>query len=128
MSANKFYHSKWFIIIVILIIIFFLYQIWHDYYNQADLRQEIMHLKDQMVLYDDEQTALIDTLSYVQSRDFIEIEARSKLNMRKPGEQIIIVSSDDDIQNVLQGRDQTMINTNNEQSNLKRWWSYFWPQ
>ncbi|OIO46989.1 MAG: hypothetical protein AUJ28_01495 [Parcubacteria group bacterium CG1_02_37_51] len=128
MPTAKFYQSKWFIIFLILIIVFFLYQIWQDYYQQHDLRQEIIHLEDQLLSVTEEQQALAETMAYVQSDDFVEIEARTKLNLRKPGEQIIIVSNDDDIQRLMEqsGTNGSYFNQE-EQSNLRRWWSHFWP-
>jgi len=126
-SAGKFYQSKSFILLIILIIIFFLYQIWQDYYQQGDLRKEIMRLEDQLSLISDEQTDLVDTLAYVQSDDFVEIEARTKLNLRKPGEQIIIVSSNDDIQSLVDGDSaNSYFSDNNERSNFSKWWHHFW--
>lgn len=121
-----FYYSKWFLIICLVIIILFSWSAIGDYYRQDDLREDITDLNQEIEDLAKQQIDLIDTLAYVQSSDFIEIEARTKLNLRKPGEKIIIVSNSDDIER-LQSDNQVNINKliDTGQSNFKRWLQYF---
>lgn len=121
-----FYYSKWLLIICIVIIIFFSWSAVRDYYRQDDLRQDIIKLNQEIEDLAKQQIDLTDTLAYVQSSDFIEIEARTKLNLRKPGEKIIIVSNSNDIER-LQLDNQANINKliDTGESNFKRWLQYF---
>ena len=96
--VKSFYYSKWFILVIFIVIVFFLISAIKDYYSQEDLRDDISTLESQISNLQDEQYDLSETLSQVQGEDFVENEARTKLNLRKPGENIIIVSNDKDIQ------------------------------
>jgi len=107
-------------------VVFFCYASIRDYYNQDDLREDIDKLDQQIDSLKVEQTDLQDTLQYVQSDDFIEIEARTKLNLRKPGEKIIIVSNSEEIAGLTKS-EQIGIRSLLEptESNYQHWWQYF---
>jgi cell division protein FtsB len=123
---KKFYYSRWFIILCLLVVVFFVYASLRDYYNQDDLRDDIEKLGEQIESLKTEQSDLQDTLAYVQSDDFVEIEARTKLNLRKPGEKIIIVS-DSAALTELNETDSPGIKSllTPSESNYQRWWQYF---
>ena len=76
-----------------------------------------------------EQYDLVETLAQVQSDDFIETEARTKLNLRKPGENVVIVSSDEDIQKFTDKSGGIGIKDllDESESNMQRWWELFFP-
>ena len=125
--VKSFYYSKWFILVIFIVIVFFLVSAIKDYYSQEDLRDDISTLESQISNLRDEQYDLSETLSQVQGEDFVENEARTKLNLRKPGENIIIVSNDKDIQEFNKNTvDSGIKNLLAEQeSNFSLWWKYF---
>jgi len=125
--VKSFYYSKWFILVIFIVIVFFLISAIKDYYSQEDLRDDISTLESQISNLRDEQYDLSETLSQVQGEDFVENEARTKLNLRKPGENIIIVSNDKDIQEFNKNTvDSGIKNLLAEQeSNFSLWWKYF---
>jgi len=127
--VKSFYYSKWFILVIFIVIVFFLISAIKDYYSQEDLRDDISTLESQISNLQDEQYDLSETLSQVQGEDFVENEARTKLNLRKPGENIIIVSNDKDIQELNKDKTDSGIKDLLEQpeSNLSLWWKYFFP-
>jgi len=127
--VKSFYYSKWFILVIFIVIVFFLVSAIKDYYSQEDLRDDISTLESQISNLQDEQYDLSETLSQVQGEDFVENEARTKLNLRKPGENIIIVSNDKDIQELNKDKTDSGIKDLLEQpeSNLSLWWKYFFP-
>ena len=127
--VKSFYYSKWFILVIFIVIVFFLVSAIKDYYSQEDLRDDISTLESQISNLQDEQYDLSETLSQVQGEDFVENEARTKLNLRKPGENIIIVSNDKDIQEFNKNTvDSGIKNLLAEQeSNFSLWWKYFFP-
>ena len=124
---KRFYYSKWFILIVFIIIVFFSVSAVRDYYSQEDLRQDMETLKSQMSEFETEQYDLIETLAQVQSEDFVETEARTKLNLRKPGEHVIIVSDNEDIQRFNEQAGELGIKSllDEPESNASQWWQYF---
>ncbi|MFW0837736.1 MAG: FtsB family cell division protein [Candidatus Komeilibacteria bacterium] len=125
---RKFYNSVWFLWLCVILLALFLGATWRDYHKQSDLRDDIAALNQEITNLDQQQSDLLETLKYVQSSDFVEIEARTKLNLRKPGEKVIIVSSDEDIAN-LPASKESNINRFLQPtiSNYQKWWSYFFP-
>jgi len=83
-------------------------------FQAQKLEQEIQELEQQNV----ELASLID---YFASNEYIEKEAREKLNLAQPGEKVIII----------QPSDETNETSNNSASKLKTssspayWWNYF---
>jgi len=128
-SIKSFYYSKYFLLIIFIIIIFFLVSAIKDYYSQEDLRDDIRTLDAQINDLEGEQADLITTLAQVQSEDFVETEARTRLNLRKPGEKVIIVSSDEDVQKLNNQTGDKGIKDLLEEpdTNSSKWWSYFFP-
>ncbi|MFW0862290.1 MAG: FtsB family cell division protein [Candidatus Komeilibacteria bacterium] len=128
-GIKSFYYSKYFLLIIFVIIIFFLFSAVKDYYSQEDLREDISTLDSQINDLQAQQTDLIATLAQVQSEDFVETEARTRLNLRKPGEKVIIVSSDEDVQRLNdQAGDKGIKDLLEEpDTNSSKWWSYFFP-
>ncbi len=127
--VKSFYYSKWFILTISVIIVFFLFSAVKDYYSQEDLREDIDTLESQISSLETEQYDLANTLSQVQSEDFVETEARTRLNLRKPGENVIIVSSDEDVQKLNDKGRETGIKEllEDKDSNTLKWWEYFFP-
>ncbi|MBI2008106.1 septum formation initiator family protein [Candidatus Amesbacteria bacterium] len=67
-----------------------------------------------------EQERLKAQLEYVQSDEFVEREAREKLGLGKPGEEVVIVPTPSEIQD---SRFKIQ-----EGPNWKKWWKlYGWP-
>lgn len=82
---------------------------------------EQVKLTGQRVLeLEEEKKRLLEKKEYYQSEEFIEEEARNKLNMAKPGETIVILPP-----NVgeLVGRSQK--ETFTPLPNWKKWWNLF---
>ena len=78
-----------------------------------DLEQNIQNLKQ-----DNEE--LIGNREYFQSQEFLEDEARKKLNMVKEGETVVMITNIDDII-----QDENVNAQKNKTSNFKLWLEYF---
>jgi hypothetical protein len=62
---------------------------------------------------------LQELIAYFSTPEFLDKEAREKLNMAKPGENIIIIPKDD---NALQITSPSDVNN---KKNYALWWNYF---
>ncbi|MCR4280107.1 MAG: septum formation initiator family protein [Candidatus Komeilibacteria bacterium] len=125
-NIKKFYYSKWFIIGALAVIVFFIFSTVRDYYRQQSLRDEIGDLSKQISQLSDQRQELEETWEYAQSEDFVEIEARTKLNLRKPGEKVIIVTDPEQAQQIMnQGARLQTLQAKEEESGYKVWWKYF---
>lgn len=71
-----------------------------------------------------EQVELKNQLSYTLTQDFIEEEARNKLNMIRPGETLVVLpqTSSPSAENTITTQ---VANEPEKESNLGEWWSLF---
>ena len=113
---------------VMAILIFFSVNLVREIINRQDLQKEIDKLQADIDNIESRNDELGNLMEYFKSIDFVEEVARTKLNLRKPGENIIIVPEEGDnteTDNQLSAFIKTDIKT---LSNPQRWWSYFFKQ
>lgn len=90
-------------------------------YSQKRLiEKEIDDVKQQISDFENKNSDLKDMIVYLQSDQSLEEQARLNLNLKKPGEEVVV------IEDQAVGLD----NTNQEvddsgTNNLKKWWRYF---
>lgn len=89
-----------------------IYNLWH----KKDL---IVKAQLELIRQKQENVRLKSELLYVESRDFIEKEARNKLLLVKQGEQQVLVSQD------LVKEDRTREKENKDDPNWRKWWELF---
>ena len=82
--------------------------------------KEITQLEQEAKRLEEKKVSLLELMKYVQTDAYVEEEARTKLQMKKPGEDVIVFSD-------------LKPNTNVSvapimESNLKKWWRYFFEQ
>ena len=120
--------SKLLLIISLLILIFFTLNLTREILNRRDLQQEIKLLKDELDGLKGRNQELATLIEYFKTIDFVETEARTKLNLRKPGENIIIVPAEQSSAETLASAAEGQILITAEVkdiSNFQRWWNYF---
>jgi len=85
--------SKIIALVSFIILIFFGVNLTREFLAGEQLDENVDSLKDEMSGLESKNKELNDLIGYLNTTDFIEQEARSKLNLQKPGERIIIVPS-----------------------------------
>jgi len=85
--------SKILLLVGFIILIFFGVNLTREFLAGEQLDENVDSLKDEMSGLESKNKELNDLIGYLNTTDFIEQEARSKLNLQKPGERIIIVPS-----------------------------------
>lgn len=112
--------NKWFQVSIffvsVLLVISFCRGIYHLLRSSSRLEASALKLQK----LEDENDRLKQERKRRESSDFIEEEARNKLNMAKPGETIVILPKS--LQGVV---DQKTVPTAEELPNWKRWVSLF---
>ncbi|OGY89537.1 MAG: hypothetical protein A2927_00880 [Candidatus Komeilibacteria bacterium RIFCSPLOWO2_01_FULL_45_10] len=83
--------SKILFLVSLFILIFFSVNLTREIINRRDLEKDIKKLEEEMGGLAARNQELGGLIEYFKTMDFVEEEARTKLNLRKPGEQIIIV-------------------------------------
>lgn len=121
--GRGFFASRVFIIVGLIVTLLILLANVRAFYRDRAIRQEIAALEQQRQQLTQKKLESMEILQYVTSKDFVEEKARTELNMKRPGEQVIIVqeiASSEIAQGELgdiQGRQAP--------SNPVKWWYYF---
>jgi len=101
----------------LIIIIFPLAQ---TYSQRRLIEKEIQDVQGQINNYEIQNKQLQDLITYLQSDQSLEAQARLNLNMKKPGEGVIVV------ENKKTNAVQVELDSDNKlDSNLIKWWRYF---
>lgn len=84
--------------------------------------EKIQEVKQEILRLEKENKEMISKKDYFLSEQFIEEEARNKLNMAKPGEIIVILPPD--FQKELEHKKENFLE-NSSLPNWKKWWQLF---
>lgn len=88
-----------------------------EYYRRASGEKELEDLKQEISQLQNSNSELLNFMKYLQSSDFKEEEARAKLNLKKPGEHVVVVPQ------VAGAHDQASSQDN--RTNPQKWIDYF---
>lgn len=117
---GKLLYSKSFIIFLIIVLILVVIALFRESYRYFRISQEIKGLENRIEDFKKENEELTGMERYFESEEFLEKQARLKLNLTKPGEKVIIVKTPEDLQ---QNQQEQIIAK--EISNIQKWWDYF---
>ncbi|MFH1326013.1 MAG: septum formation initiator family protein [Candidatus Falkowbacteria bacterium] len=102
--------------------------------QQIMLNREIEELSEEMERINNKNKKLEEIVGYLESASFVEKEARLNLDLRKPGEKVVVVKDktsldeENEIESVymIEGLDKAVEQT--EKINPQKWWSYFFNE
>lgn len=126
--GKRIIHSKLLLILSLLVLIFFTVSLTRTIISRQDLLREISGLEQEISGLESRNKELAGLIEYFKTMDFVETEARTKLNLRKPGEKIIVVPSEETLKNQENQAKENSIIINSQtrdENNFKRWWNYF---
>ena len=134
-KIKKILSSKIFLFIVVFILIFLLIGLIKETYRKHQLTSEINELKSNIDKLEGDNQQLIDLMDYFKEDSYLEKEARIKLNLKKPGETVVVLSKDiiDGVEVVRSGsldeeenKEADLENNDSvEVTNYWKWWEYF---
>lgn len=126
-TSFRFHWAQIISLVLVLFIIIFTIKTVQEVLNRRSLNNELSGLDQQITDLQTKQQSLENLITYLQSSDFIEKEARTRLNLRKEGERIIIIpeTSTTSVAPILVN--QVTTSTPPKLSNLKKWWQYIFP-
>jgi cell division protein FtsB len=82
--------------VLVLLLIYSLYSLINTFFSiHSNVLQKDAEYKDKILGLKDEKNELEKKLITINSDDFVEKEARSRLNMKKEGEEVYLVSSNE---------------------------------
>jgi cell division protein FtsB len=129
-KGTRFLHSK--SLVMILLIILFLMAVFFskNWLRDYRVQQEIGQLEAQIKVLEAENLKLTELSQYFSSNFFIEEEARTKLDLKKPEEKSLIIKDFE----LLGGQKNTnqdnalnlaLASQSVVESNYQKWWKYF---
>ncbi len=123
-SDNFFYRlvssQRFLAIIGLVFLVVIIFPLAKTYSQRRLVEKEIADVKSQINGFESQNRQLKDLVAYLQSDQSLEEQARLNLNLKKPGEGVIVVEDKKiDI-------DETSATTTaSAGNNLQKWWHYF---
>lgn len=114
---HRIYNSNIFIGVLLLVLILSIFKVAKELTRRHQINKEISYLNKQLADAQLNRDKLQDLISYLESDQYIEEQARSQLNLSKPGEKRVDLSLEPEALAVKQDVDN--------RSNLQKWFAYF---
>jgi cell division protein FtsB len=93
------------------------------YMQKKQVDSEIKRLQTQSEQLNQDNRQLSELIKYLDTPEYKEKEAREKLNLKKPGEEVVVLPEDSSLEGSVAGADVA------DQSNPRKWFAYFFePQ
>ncbi|MEA2113078.1 MAG: septum formation initiator family protein [Patescibacteria group bacterium] len=135
-AVKKILGSKIFLFAIVFILIFFIIGLGRESYHKYQLTKEINSLRLEIERLDGRNRQLANLMDYFKEESFLEKEARLKLNLKKPGEKVVIISdyfdskngldaATDNGHNLKAGESASEKSTDKQTANYWKWWEYF---
>lgn len=137
MTLKRIFSSKPVLFLEVAILLFFAFNVGKEMYKKHSIEQEVSRLEAEIGKLENNKSELAALLSYVKTDTFVEQEAREKLNLAGEGESLLLMP-DADAANASTSPEETENLSSEtpgiakddparlaENSNLGRWWKYF---
>lgn len=119
-SAKRFLTSKLFLILGLVVLIFLVFALGKKFFESREIDQEIDAAKADIAKLEARNNELGELLNFVSTDAFLEQEARLKFNLLKPGESVVVIQP-----NGQAPIEEAENRENDNFSNPRKWWSYF---
>ena len=115
-----FNNQRFLAIIGLVFLVVIIFPLAKAYSQRRLVEKEISDVKQQISDYETQNQELKDLIVYLQSDQSLEEQARRNLNLKKPGEQVIVIEDKKVDSNPVQ-----TASSQNNINNLSKWWNYF---
>ncbi|HOX97297.1 MAG TPA: hypothetical protein PL066_03030 [bacterium] len=139
----KLLNSQAFFIIMTVLLLVFLSSFTRDFSQKRNIDNEVQSLQNEIKLLEDKHTYELSLINYYDSEEFLALEAKSVLDMKLPGEKVVVLT-EGEVEKILMGElpfelqknennDNSTLNVQNSttdsvsrwQSQGRLWWGYF---
>lgn len=98
-------------------------------YAKVTARKEVDNLKREIEEMERRNSELSSLMSLFNDPEIVELEAKRRLNLKKPGEKVAVVlrDKDDEPQNIIQTKEDVAegsVLKDKEPPNILKWWAY----
>ena len=114
---SRLFQSKLILVALFIITVVSAIRLTHEISRRVSINAEISELKSEIQRMQDEQRSPTSFIEYLKTDTYIEEQARKRLNLRKPGENVVVVENTQD--QSLRTRDMVASGT------PALWWNYF---
>jgi len=117
---EKFIYSKYSIVVLTIVFLLLVAALGRESYFNYRTNQEIEKLQEEIDEMQKSNSDLSEMEKYFQSEEFLEKEAKLKLNLVREGEKLIIVKQEEN-----QPSSEDVQNDTENIPNIQKWWLYF---
>ena len=120
--TKLFYSPKFITLVGFIILILISIPLAKNISKRYVVNQEVMDLEQEISDLESKNKDFKIFVSYLESDQFVEEQARLKLGLKKPGEEVIVLKED-----LTASSSQTNLANNDNQNipNYLKWWNYF---
>ena len=109
---------------------FLSFSLYKEFSKKKVVESEIEALKEQAEKIKQENMSLEERIAYLGSQDYQKIQAKDKLDLQDPNENVVVITQDLDIptqktQELETKNDNQKTYPTEKTSNLLKWWNYF---
>jgi len=115
-----FSNQRFLAIIGLILLLLIMLPLAKTYSQKRLIENEISNVEKEISQFEKDNQDLQEMLSYLQSDQSLEAQARVNLNLKKPGETVIVIESKEDIKKM-----DVVEEKREEVSNFKKWFNYF---
>lgn len=113
--------KKWFLLVIIVVMAIVGVGVAHTVAQNEALAHQIASLQAETQNLTSKNSEFSEITKRFQSAAFLEREARTKFNLQKPGEQVIVFRADPN------AASSTVVASDKEENNIDRWRDFFFP-
>ncbi len=115
---HSLWHSNFFTIFLLVLLVLSFIKVAREALLRYEIKKEISSLQTQLDDLENRSAKTNNLISYLETDDYIEKEAREKLNLAQPGEkQINLVSN--------KNSNDFDLSSSTQQANPGKWFDYF---
>ena len=117
---GKFLKSKLFMFLASVALVFTAVTLVRELQKKYEIDREIRALEQEITSLDAKNREITELINYYQTSEYKERQARSLLNLQKPGEfAVVLPERDNDRESDLEKIEVVSV------SNLQKWWEYY---
>lgn len=121
---HRFFTSRLFLLVTLPLAGLVVLGYVRSYYSDYKLNREIAALQSEIKSLEKKKLESMEILRYVMSPDFVEEKARVELNMKRPGERVLIIQNN--VSDNLEWKIAApTLDHRQKSSNPLKWWYYF---
>lgn len=126
-GLSRLLSSRTFLLINLFVLGFLVFSFGREFVRDYSIRQEIAGLEAEKARLESENSEMAALMSFLQTETYIEREARVKLGLAKPGEQVVILPEGQSGQPAEGEADYAAAAAGDLFSiaNPRKWWYYF---